>query len=175
MRRLLKIAFAGVVLAGCGADERPMVVITPDGVTTEIAACGTGCSGPTADELHHLSDTDIATFLVEVDAAPIASPTLALESLLFYGADTRGYLSRNDTSAFDAAKIAWLRAELERDEVTVTMRLVDDEGEVRGSLEQRVPMAEKQHLKMDDTGTLGRLAINGKVKRVGVDHLWARF
>ena len=172
MRPLLLLS---ALLVGCAADERPMIVVTPDGTTTEVQPCATGCAAPTADELHHLSDGEIAAFLDEVDSAPIASPTLALESLLFYRADTLSYLARTGPGDLDPGKLAWLRAELERDHAEVEMRLVDASGAVRGTLNEWVPLVEKQHLRLKGTGSLGRLAINGKVKRVGVDHLWARF
>jgi len=168
------LIIAGLI-GGCGVDERPMVVLMPDGVTHEIQSCGGGCSAPTADEQRHLADDELAALLDEVAEAPLAAPTLALETLLFHRSDTLAYLARNGSGTLESGKAAWLWNELERDEVTVEMRLIDEDGALRGHLEERVLLVDKQHLRLADTGALGRLAINGKVKRVGVDHLWARF
>jgi hypothetical protein len=55
------------------------------------------------------------------------------------------------------------------------MRLVDGQGVERGTLSALVPLVEKQHLVFAGTGSLGHLETGGKVKRVGLDHLWSRW
>lgn len=66
--------------------------------------------------------------------------------------------------------------ELSRDVVRVEMRLVDDAGNVRGELSHRmVPLSQKQHLTFAETGTLGAFLTAGRVKRVGLGHLWSRW
>ena len=84
--------------------------------------------------------------------------------------DTYGY------GALDGTHRAVLDRELARDTVVVEMRLIDDTGKTRGWLDpEAVPLTEKQHLAFSGTGTLGALITGGRVQRVGLSHLWARW
>lgn len=161
-------------MMGCAEDTRPMVVVQPDGITTEVKPCSSGCAAPTADELVDFTDAEISSLIAEVGREPLGAASLAAETLLFHGADTVDYLERHPALPLDPARKAWLQAELARDSVKVNFRLVSFEGEVLGAIDPTVPLVTKQHLRLE-AGDFGRVSINGKVKRVGVDHLWARF
>ncbi len=113
--------------------------------------------------------------LAEIQAAPIGEPLLATETLLFHFDEARDYLVRKGAAPLDADHEAWLRRELARDQVEIGLRLVAEDGTVLGWRDDVIPLKEKQHLLLRDMGPLGRADINGKVKRVGVKHLWARF
>lgn len=164
-----------LVLAGCATDERPLIVVTPDGARTEHAPCRTGCAAQTPDEAHDLGHEEIGRLMDAVADAPVGVATLELETLLFHGAEASGWLDAHGDGPLDAAHAGWLRSELARDEVDVAFRLVGDDGQVHGDLQARIPLVEKQHLLLRHTGELGRMEIGGKVKRVGLGHLWSRF
>lgn len=166
----------GLALLGCGAQESAsqIVVIGPDG-TEEITPCATGCAAPTPDEHEHLGDDKILGMLQEMAGHPVGAPILATETLLFHLDETRDYLIRVGTGPLPPDHAAWLQHELARDQVEIGLRLVADDGTVLGWRDDQIPLREKQHLLLQDMGPLGRADVNGKVKRVGVKHLWARF
>ena len=56
------------------------------------------------------------------------------------------------------------------------MGIVDEHGVVRGTLDSSsFPLKEKRHLSFDGPGSLGWLETGGKIKRVGLAHLWSRW
>lgn len=139
-------------------------------------ACGTSCAGPDPSDFDHL-EAELIPFLFEDwNQQPVGEATEELETLLFYFQDTQAYLATQGATGLDAEHERFLREQLARDTVTVQMRVVEDDGTVRASLpEQDIPLKEKQHLVFDGTGSLGHLETGGKVKRVGLAHLWSRW
>lgn len=134
--------------------------------------CSTGCSGASpADE--PLGDAQITELLADMAQHPVGAPEIAAETLLFHGVEVLDFLDRTKPAATE--HLDWLRHELSRDRVEVGMRLVSDDGEVLGWRDDVVDLATKYHLLLQGTGALGRADVNGKVKRVGVKHLWARY
>jgi hypothetical protein len=96
--------------------------------------------------------------------------------LLYHGAETRAWLLALGVGPLDQPHHAYLLSELNRDSVKIEMKLVDDNGHERGRLTaSNVGLAEKQHLSFQGTGSLGQLETGGKVKRVGLGHLWSRW
>lgn len=154
------------------AAESPLLAVSAEAAG---APCSTGCSGPTPDEVAHLTDGEIAELLTEVASAPVGAAELAVETLLFHGAQTRDHLARRGSGPLSEAHRSWLTHELARDEVAIGLRLVARDGALLGHREDVVPLGAKQHLLLRDMGAFGRADVNGKVKRVGVKHLWARF
>ena len=137
--------------------------------------CSTVCS---VDEVlgEGLGEAEIQDLLVAWQQQPMAAASLPLETLLFYAEDTRNYLRLLPEGALNPERLNFLAAELSRNEVRVEMRLVDDLGSERGVLvAQGVPLGEKQHLRFRDSGVLGPYITSGKVKRVGLGHLWSRW
>jgi len=137
--------------------------------------CRTSCSlGDAQDDLH-LSEGEIEVLLEDWNTQTLGDATIELETLLFYFQDTQTYLDTHD-APLDAAHLAFLRHELGRDQVTIEMRLLDDAGDVRGTLAASdIPLKQKQHIRFEGTGSLGHLETGGKVKRVGLGHLWSRW
>ena len=175
-----------MTLAGCasasGEVESPEPHLADVAVAGAMAGspaagvpCSTGCSGSSPDELAHLGDEAIVAMLGEVAAAPVGAGSLAAETLLFHAVEAQDHLDRIGAGPLSAAHEAWLRTELARDEVEIGLRLVASDGALLGHREDVIPLAEKQHLRREGMGPLGRADVNGKVKRVGVRHLWARF
>lgn len=114
----------------------------------------------------------LATWATE----PVGEPTLALETLLFHGPETLAWRDHLGDGPLDRAHTDFLDAELARDRVHVEMQVLDEHGDTRGTLvASNIPLAEKQHLTFSGTGSLGHLETGGKVKRVGLGHLWSRW
>ncbi len=167
-----------LVLASClalpavqaqAAHESPAQAPVPSGGCASSCTMDAAPAPPlTRDEFEGLLETWSTQALDE--------PTLALETLLFHGPETRAWLHAVGTGPLDAAHAAFLDRELDRDTVVVEMKMLDDRGRERGhALASGVGLATKQHLTFTGTGSLGHLESGGKVKRVGLDHLWSRW
>ena len=157
-------------------DSQPQAL----GDTEEVPVdCKTSCSlGDKTDEVH-LTVDEVAFWMGEWNQEPVGVSSEAIDTLLFYLHDTEDALAAlvaQDQLPLDAEHEAALRAELDRDEVIVEMRLLDERGNERGHMgPERIPLKEKQHLVFAGTGSLKHLETGGKVKRVGLGHLWSRW
>jgi hypothetical protein len=177
----VRLAFA-LLLAGCidppapeAAAAAPTAVIDVPGGPVEAADCVSGCAAPTPDETHPISIEEIDANLVAWAEQPIGDATLELETLLFHGRKVSSHLTVFGGGPLDAEHLSFLQRELARDHVEVHFRLVDAAGNIRGERRERVPLKDKQHLALNATGTLGHAEVAGKVKRVGLHHLWTRW
>ncbi len=133
-------------------------------------ACSGSCAMSGAD--HAWLPTDEALALIDAWQAPLGATDEGLEALLFH-ADA---LHPHDLDVLEPERRAWLEAELQRTLVQVEMTLVDDAGEVRGTLSSApFPLKEKQHLHLEGTGSLADVEAGGRVWRVGLEHLWSRW
>ena len=123
---------------------------------------------PTAEEF--------ARLLNEWLAEPIAAPSLPLETLLYHGAHTRALLGTLPSETLPTDRQAFLDAELERSRAAIEVRLVDEAGNLRGQLESTgIALGVPSHLHMQGTGNLGPVELSGRVRRVGLHHLWSRW
>ena len=176
------------LLLACTSTEPALDTNTVDAETAspEVTAdadvaidpndCRTSCSLGDATDDVHLTNDEVAFWMAEWNTQPIGESTEALDTLLFYFDDTQAALATLETIPLDAEHEAFLRQELARDEVVVEMRLLDDAGAERGHMGPVVvPLKEKQHLVFEGTGSLKHLETGGKVKRVGLGHLWSRW
>jgi hypothetical protein len=99
----------------------------------------------------------------------------ALDALLFAGAPALSLL-RERRPPLSAAHRAFLERELARTHAEVSFRIVDADGVERTRLERaRVSIGVKQHLHARSGVELQAHEFSGRVERVGVRHLWARY
>jgi hypothetical protein len=155
------------------------VEAAPVGVTaqaTTAADCKTSCSlGDQAEDMH-LTAGELQVLLEDWNTQVPGDPTIELETLLFYFQDTQHYLDEHGDVGLDLQHAEFLRRELARDTVIMEMRLVDAEGTIRGRIPPtEIPLKTKQHITFEGTGSLKHLETGGKVKRVGLAHLWSRW
>ena len=144
----------------------------------DVPGRGGGCSETCSlsDGPKGQAEADFRKTVEAWKVEPMASASLPLETLLFYGGTTRDYLNGLEGLSLSTERRAFLLTELERDQVAIEMRVVDDQGRIRGTMQASdVPFGEKQHLRFKGTGTLGHLETGGRVKRVGLAHLWSRW
>ncbi len=147
----------------------------PDPLMPSSGGCASSCALDAAPTTPMTRD-QVESLLATWSAEPIGEPTLALETLLFHGPEIRAWLQTLGGGPLDDEHLQFLQDELARDTVRVEMRVVDTLGRERGTLvASSVGLAEKQHLAFEATGSLGHLETGGKVKRVGLGHLWSRW
>ena len=146
------------------------------GADVEDPNCtSTGCGTVDTRDPEYTSDVFVE-LLRTWQSEPIGESTLALDTLLFHGWESVEYLELLGADPLDADHEAFLKRELAKHAVDVEMRLIDDKGQVRGEMSSTdVPLKEKQHLVFSGVGSLKHFEASGKVKRVGLHHLWSRW
>ena len=139
------------------------------------STCATGCAALNSDE-DVLTETEFTRLLGECAQQPLDSDNLALETLLFYGSQTKAHLAARPGPDVDEGLRQFLKRELARDHVRLEIRVVDSTGVTRISLGPVVvPLGEKQHLHADQAQGFDGPEVSGTLKRVGLGHMWARF
>ncbi|MEC7983992.1 MAG: hypothetical protein VX278_02440 [Myxococcota bacterium] len=155
-------------------QEPPRTSVVPNRSLMASPSTG-GCNSACETNESYISEED---WLVSFDSwgkQPIGEATIELETLLFYAKESKNWLPVYEEE-LDREHRAYLRRELARDTIDIEMRVIDEYGRVRGHLQSpSFAFKEKQHLPFSDTGTLGYLETSGKVKRVGLSHLWSRW
>lgn len=184
MRILLSVACCGLLTAPLlfpragGEGEPPSVTIDGprEGPINEDPpdVCDTGCSAASS-AIDELSVEEYLALIEAWAADPDREGGRALETLLFHGAQVPGLAAFHGTGSLRGSDVAYLLREVARDHALLSVRLVNEAGEERLRLgPARVPLGEKQHLFPEHLSDLQPPEVSGTVRRVGVDHLWAR-
>lgn len=162
--------------ASNAAEVAPEEAPEPAAQTVAYPDCAGSCSLPGGyTDTDQLSESAFLGWLMQWAEEPVGAPTLALETLLFHGHRSEELLAVHG-HRLDAEHLDFLTRELSRHTVRMEMRLVDEHGAIRGTLDSGMfPLKEKQHIAFADTGSLGWLETGGKVKRVGLEHVWSRW
>ena len=86
-----------------------------------------------------------------------------------------GVVKLAPTVPLDSQRLTYLKKELQVNEAYIDVRIrTQDNREVLHLGETRIPMGEKQHLHAGFAEKHIPTEVSGTVKRVGVDHMWAR-
>ena len=150
--------------------EKPRAHSEPHG----HQACATGCAVS-----HHptprLTRDRCRALLAEYQQTPFALESASLDALLYYGAQTRFQLRQASLrDLLDAKHLTFLERELSRERAIVSLRLIDQHGNVRAECPAtEVPQHVRQVFKCD-VYDLQPLVSSGTVKRVGKNHIWQR-
>jgi hypothetical protein len=151
----------------------PTAVAGGGGETDRGQVCATGCAVDSG-EIGGLTAAEIEGLFEELGEGSLDGENLALETLLFHGAQIGEALDELD-GVLDAESETFLRRELARQHARLDVRFVDENGSERLRLgARRIPLGEKQHLFPSRAQALTPPEISGTVRRVGLDHLWVR-
>jgi hypothetical protein len=135
--------------------------------------CASGCAvsnHPTRE----LTAPIYHALLEQYAREPLDGTSFALESLLYFGRQTRQFLASDGAGPLDGERAAFLCRELGRTHARLSIRVVDEAGDVRASLPPtRVPL-DRRHVFEMDVRDVQPLVTSGTVKRVGLNHLWVR-
>ena len=139
----------------------------------DTEGCGAGC-----ELINHpiepLSSDEYFDLLGAFASDDRATHIEAFEELLFHGGQVRSFVAATGTPMLGSGHASLLRRELSKTHVRLWMRLVDDEGVVRGSIDGvSFPIGEKTHVHMA-TQNLDPLEASGTIHRTGLHHLWTR-
>lgn len=135
--------------------------------------CASGCAvsrHPTKE----LTKTVFRQLLQQFMHEPISEDSQALETLLFYGRQTREMVKEYGIGPLDPLRAAVLQEELTRTHAKIAIRVVDENGVVRSSLPLTSVPLDRRHVFSMDVNKVQPLVTSGTVKRVGLHHLWTR-
>ncbi|MCA8919637.1 MAG: hypothetical protein KDB32_11205 [Planctomycetes bacterium] len=134
------------------------------------ASCG-DARHPTAPLLLGEYETLIAQY-----ANDPVDDSEALDSLCYYGVQTRDMLRDHGVGDLDAEHAEFFKREISRTHAFLSVRVTDENGVVRISmLRKRVAFDQRAHHEVDEVVDVLPPEISGTVKRVGLYHIWARF
>lgn len=140
----------------------------------KICASGCALSHHPTQMLLKSKFLGLVSQLSDADGSSVASRQKAIDSLLYYGPQTKERLRLTSGLGITAADRSLLDRELKRDFVYVEFRLTSRAGRVLASLPRtKVPFDIRHEFDLDEHG-LPTLIASGTVKRVGQHHLWAR-
>lgn len=135
--------------------------------------CASGCAvsrHPTA----RLTTARFRQLLREFASGPLDATNHALEELLYFGRQTRQLIQQHGLEDLDWQRSGLLISELRITHALVSIRVVDEQGNLRSWLDStRVPF-DRRHVFDMQTNQLPTLITSGTVKRVGQKHLWTR-
>ena len=135
--------------------------------------CKSGCA-VSRHPTESLSSRRYSELLAAYARSPASEASQALDSLLFYGRQTRLWAHRKGWGPLSAAHVKYLQQELSHTHVRVTIRVVDEQGVIRSQLAPtRVPL-DRRHIFDMQSHDLPALITSGTVKRTGLHHLWTR-
>ena len=137
----------------------------------EVCASGCAASNHPTKELtreHFLELLDRFAF------EPMTENSSSLERLLYFGRQTRELIEREGFGPLDAERSRFLWNELSRGHAHISLRVVDEHGEVRSWLDPTEVPFDRRHVFDMKTRRVQPLNTSGTVKRVGLYHLWTR-
>ena len=135
--------------------------------------CASGCATsnhPTETLTRKHFEKLLRRYAVE----PMDETSLAFETLLYYGPQTRDMLTGQGRLVLDPLREEVLRRELTRTHAKISIRLVDEEGVVRANLPATKVPFDRRHEFTLDTHRVQPLITSGTIKRVGLYHIWVR-
>lgn len=135
--------------------------------------CASGCAASN-HPTEILSEDRFWTLLDEYKLEPMDQTNNALEALLYYGPQTQKFILDQGVGSLDRQRTGFLWEQLKCNKVKVSLRLVDNEGEVRSWLEPTSVPFDRRHVFDMKTNNLQSLVTSGTVKRVGLNHAWVR-
>lgn len=134
--------------------------------------CASGCSlsrHPTTT----LTRDYFRELITELPNGEMDQSNESLETLLYFGAQTIAQISEGGFE-LDSAWRDFLQKQLARTHASVQIRVVDENGVVRSWLTPTSVPLDRRHVFEMETDNVQPLVTSGTVKRVGLNHVWAR-
>lgn len=135
--------------------------------------CASGCAA-SRHPTEELSQEHYQQLLVQYARQPISEESSALEELLYFGPQTKKMIEQDGFGPLDSQRATFLWDELKITHAKISIRVVDEAGEVRTWLEPTLVPFDRRHVFKMETNNLQPLVTSGTVKRVGLDHIWVR-
>ncbi len=150
-------------------DHGETAVFEPHG--EQLCASGCALSRHPTDQLARHQFEKLLSKLAD---QPLDETNGALEELLYFGPQTLKLMQAHGAGNLSDRQAEFLWSQLQYTHAKISLRVVDQGGEIRTWLEPtRVPL-DRRHVFSMETNDLQPLVTSGTVKRVGLNHLWTR-
>ena len=135
--------------------------------------CASGCAA-SRHPTEKLDEQSFHELLDQYAGDPMDETSSALESLLYFGPQTKEMIQKHGFGPLDRARADFLWSELKITHALISIRVVDEKGIVRSWLKPtRVPFDRRHEFEME-VDKVQPNETSGTVKRVGLYHLWTR-
>ncbi len=135
--------------------------------------CASGCAvsrHPTST----LTKSRFERLLTSFAEGSMDDTNQSLEELVYFGPQTRKLIESAGVGELDSERARFLWDALSFTHARISIRVVDEQGEVRTWIDPtRVPF-DRRHVFQMQTNNIQPLVTSGTVKRVGLNHLWTR-
>ena len=180
---LATVLVSALVLGPVRSEQDPVSVPTEKNYQGEVvpklephgeALCASGCAlsrHPTPE----LSQEKFDQLLKAYSQEEMSEESQALEELLFYGTQTKSFLSASDKQNLDTERLTFLENELQKERVVAEFRIIDEEDSVRVSLPPTTVNLDRRYVfEPLHTENFQPPEASGTIKRVGLNHVWQR-
>ena len=135
--------------------------------------CASGCAA-SRHPTEKLDEQSFHELLDQYAGDPMDETSSALESLLYFGPQTKEMIQKHGFGPLDRVRADFLWSELKVSHALISIRVVDEKGIVRSWLKPtRVPFDRRHEFEME-VDKVQPNETSGTVKRVGLYHLWTR-
>lgn len=135
--------------------------------------CASGCAA-SRHPTEELTKEHFHQLLSQYASQSISEESSALEELLYFGPQTKKWIEQEGFDPLDSQRATFLWDELKTTHARISIRVVDEAGEIRTWLEPTLVPFDRRHVFKMETNNLQPLVTSGTVKRVGLDHIWVR-
>ncbi len=135
--------------------------------------CASGCA-VSRHPTPYLSKDTYERLIADYSRGPMDETNAALETLLFFGPQTRRRIEQQGVGSLDSARVQFLWNQLKCTQAVIRLRVVDREGNVRSWLDETVVPFDRRHIFDMEVNDVPDLVTSGTVKRVGLKHIWVR-
>ncbi len=135
--------------------------------------CASGCAA-SRHPTEKLTKEHFQDLLVAYTYEPMDQTNNALEELMYFGPQTRGMIEQHGVGELDSLRAEFLWDQLKFTQAKISIRVVDDSGQVRTWIEPTEVPFDRRHVFDMKTKEVQPLVTSGTVKRVGLNHMWCR-
>lgn len=147
----------------------PTALFEPHGVQV----CASGCAA-SRHPTKTLTREHFENLIVAYTYEPMDQTNNALEELVYFGSQTRKMIEFYGVGQLDTPRAKFLWDQLKYDKAKVSIRVLDQSGTIRTWIEPTVVPFDRRHVFEMQTNDIQPLVTSGTVKRVGLNHIWAR-
>ena len=135
--------------------------------------CASGCAA-SRHPTQTLTRGHFERLLVACSYEPMDQTNNALEELIFFGPQSRAMIESHGVGRLDSERAEFLWGQLKYDKAKVSIRVLDKSGTVRTWIKPTIVPFDRRHVFDMKTNNVQPLVTSGTVKRVGLNHIWAR-
>ena len=166
------LGLAAAVLLAAGAPPAAAPHGSEGERTPPSPDCAGGCSAAAPDE-EPLGRDRLSSLFGALSNQPPGTPGAELDEILFAGVEAAAHLE-NENLRLDPAWTRFLKAELERQEARIQVRMEGEDGSMAIRVDKIVHLGKRTHVAPERTRGLTPPEVTLTVRRVGLHHLWIR-